>query len=579
MASSCLSPYPQIPDDILCLIFHDVAPLAATAEVPLGIDSYWQTYRRTSDINDIRSLIHVSQVCRQWRAVALGAAGLWSNIWVENDHWRYEMLTRTRDAPLMLIHLDDSKGISAMMPLISLLHRVKYLRLNIEPGDTQVLFDGPFSHSAPLLETFSLQLSHTTQHSSSQPPIPAIPHNLFASDTPRLRSLSIEGPFPPGSLLQSRILDNLTELRLSEMRCSIGLDIIWSAIYRIRNRLETLVLDNVLPYFSSDPSWPLDDGRACVVDLPKLTHLEISAQSHACASFMKQLKISPYAKVFYMITHTKYVDGRAVAEYFPSMLHAIPRMSTIQLRSLFFSVGCAEDYPDVPIFKCGAGRLIGPLRDEPKSFATGTQLTIHFDLVDVAPPEDEITIVYAMCDCLYLDSVQDAVLQQVGLAEPNRWIKLLGRLPGVERLVLRWKESLPILALLAGVLSSSAASEEWLQTFGATCPLPRLTTIYLLSWEFRETHVGNPLPLESTNAATVIMGDDDLRGEGEGEVGIPSLLLDALRRLASRSHVPHRRIGGGLVELQFVDCNITETQVQAFEGVVLKVWQDGEVSN
>ncbi|EIM89375.1 uncharacterized protein STEHIDRAFT_109572 [Stereum hirsutum FP-91666 SS1] len=572
MASSCLYPYPRIPDDILRLIFHDVAPLAAAAEIPVSIDGHWQTYQRTSDINDIRSLIHVSQVCQQWRAVALGAANLWSNIWVENDHWRYEMLTRTRDAPLMLIHLDDKKGISAMMPLISLLHRVKYLRLRVKRGDTPTLFNGPFSHSAPLLETFSLKLCNPS-------PVLDIPRNLFASDTPRLRSLCIEGRLSSKNLLQSRILDNLTELRLSRPGCSTGLDIVWSAIYRIRNRLETLVLHNVLPYFSSDPSWPLDAGRASVIDLPKLTHLEISAQSHACASFTKQLKISPHAKVFYAITHTEDVDGRAVAEYFPSMLHPIPRMSTIQLRSLFFSVGCAEDYPDVPVFKCGAGRLVGPLRDEPKSFATGTQLTIHFDLVDLAPAEDEFTIVYAICHCLYLDSVQDVVLQQVGLAEPNRWIKLLGRLTGVERLVLRSKESLPILALLAGVLSSSAASEEWLETFGATCPLPRLTTLYLLSWDFRETHVGNPLPLESMNAATVIVGDEDLLGEGEGEVGIPALLLDVLRRLASQSDPPHHRTGGGLAELQFVDCHITETQVQAFEGVVSKVCLDGEVSD
>lgn len=502
--------------------------------------------------------------------MALGAAGLWSNIWVENDHWRYEMLTRTREAPLILIHLDEREGISAMMPLVSLLHRVKYLRLRVEPGDTATLFDGPFSHSAPLLETFSFRVYNPS-------PVLDIPRNFFASDTPRLRSLCIEGPFSFENVLQSRILDNLTELRL--MGHHTGLDAIWSAIYRIRNRLETLVLDDVLPYFSSDPSWPPENGRACVIDLPKLTHLEISAQSHACASLTRQLKISPHAKVFYVVTHTENVDGRAVAEYFPSMLHPIPRMSTIQLRSLFFSVGCADDYPDVPVFKCGAGRLVGALRDNPKSFATGTQLTIHFDIVDLAPTEDEFTIVYAICDSLYLDSVQDVVLHQVGLADQDRWIKLLGRLQGVERLVLGSKESLPILALLSGVLSSSTASEEWLETFGATCPLPRLTALYLLSWDFRGTHVGSPLPLESINAPMVIMGDRDLRGQGEGEVGIPALLLDVLRRLASQSDVPHRGIGGGLVELQFVGCNITKTQVQAFESVVSKVWQDGEVAD
>lgn len=529
----------SLPPEILSLIFRHVAPPLGAGEIPVDIYRSFMVYNREKDLHDIQSVIRTSQVCQLWRSVALDNPKMWSNLWLENTHWRNEMLTRTHQAPLSLVRVSPEANISTLMTLASLSHRVEYLWVNARAGDMEELLNGALSHPTPLLSRLHLRL----------PPYPdprngvfvEIPFDFLGRDAPLLRSLCIQGVFGFDNLLRSPILRNLTELRLSQTgKCQETFDDIWRAITPIRHQLESLVLNDVLPFIPSRRVVPFDNGNACVIELPNLTHLEISGQIRGCCWLARRIKVSPDAVVFFDVVHEEMRDRKA-SEYAPRLLQPMPNISSLPLKSLYVFV---SSYHNCPTIKCGTGRLLGTPQSSDKVFATGAQLSIQFDLSETYlryyadRPEDDLTLHSLICDNLVLDHVQDFMIVQRGVAQPERWGKLLGRLGSVETLIFGWKDSLPILAFIVGLDSASSTTER-LHPSNSECLLPRLTTLVLDKWDFQD--------------------------------GVPSILMDGLRTLVDRRAAEADGIGFGLRELRLVGCQVAEGQIKELERVVEKV--------
>ncbi|EIM89374.1 uncharacterized protein STEHIDRAFT_155042 [Stereum hirsutum FP-91666 SS1] len=402
------------------------------------------------------------------------------------------------------------------------------------------LLNGAPSHPTPLLSRLHLRL----------PPYPDLRNAVFVEilfdflgrDAPLLRSLCIQGVFGFDNLLRSPILRNLTELRLSQTgRCQETFDDIWRAITPIRHQLETLVLDDVLPFIPSKRFVPFDNGNACVIELPNLTHLEISGQIRGCCWFARRIKVSPDAVVFCDVVHEEMLDRKA-SEYAPRLLQPMPNISSLPLKSLYVFV---SSYHNCPTIKCGTSRFLGVPQSSDKVFATGAQFTIAFDLsetyirYEADRPEDDLTLHSLICDHLVLDHVQDFVIVQRGVAQPERWGKLLGRLGSLETLILGWKDPLPILAFISGLDSASSIKERLHPSYPEGL-LPRLTTLVLAKWDFQD--------------------------------GVPSVLLDCLRTLVDRRSAEADDTGFGLRELRLVGCQVAGGQIETLERAVEKVF-------
>ncbi|KAG6810304.1 hypothetical protein H0H92_012481, partial [Tricholoma furcatifolium] len=96
---NALTPTCRIPSEVLACIFRQVACDAAA-----GVDT------NTYSLHWIKSISHI---CSHWREVALSTPTLWSTIDVDHSPtWAFEMLRRSRDAPLALLTTRKKEVIS-----------------------------------------------------------------------------------------------------------------------------------------------------------------------------------------------------------------------------------------------------------------------------------------------------------------------------------------------------------------------------------------------------------------------------------------------------------------------------------
>lgn len=219
----------QLPAEILASVFHHLLPV-------IEIRCYRSSSRdvRADIENGTLDLIAASHVCQRWRQVALEFSALWSIIWMNNTRWMNEMLDRSKDAALSIIHCDwedpyiiarpgterhlsnTRENINTILPHLFHTRQPKHLCLQVPFHGPHELFRDVLTLPAPYLEVIEISSMlpryHDPQSASS---VHIVSADFLGQHAPCLRHLTLEGPFSHDTLWRSPVLRGLNSLTLS----------------------------------------------------------------------------------------------------------------------------------------------------------------------------------------------------------------------------------------------------------------------------------------------------------------------------------------------------------------------------
>lgn len=190
-----LRPIHKLSPDILALIFLG---LAEDQEHPLS--SQFGSF----------SWSYIAHVCHSWRTIALGCAGLWTQLSTRYPDAAVACLERSGDAPLsFVVHsratTSDSKElIDRVLPHMCRVRHlyVPWLHVYDESGNVSALISSLLDAPAPQLETFYVFRVRDEGICFALP-------TVFGGNTPRLRILKLAYTYP---LMGRLSFGNLQEL-------------------------------------------------------------------------------------------------------------------------------------------------------------------------------------------------------------------------------------------------------------------------------------------------------------------------------------------------------------------------------
>ena len=167
----------QLPPELLLQIF---------LEIP---QDYWDEVREKAP-----PCCSVSQVCRQWRAIAVGSGRLWNRIPHHSLSWTRECLIRSNNSCIevdtWILTPEEKEERRSLMLIYSELSRVSKLKIatatNYDDSHELIneLFAGLSMQPAPKLRELDLSISDDVDDDR---PLIVLPRRLFQSQ--KLRSL------------------------------------------------------------------------------------------------------------------------------------------------------------------------------------------------------------------------------------------------------------------------------------------------------------------------------------------------------------------------------------------------------
>ncbi|OJT15602.1 hypothetical protein TRAPUB_5930 [Trametes pubescens] len=172
---NAIAPVSSLPPELAGLVFEFVKGHDERVEVEGGAPL---TAKKTARTN----LIHITHVCRTWRAVALASPSLWADILVDDHTSRFPsadtFLSRSQTMPLYL-HVSQMRGtnLARFLQGNSVASRIRRLDLSWD-----LFHDTPATHielDAPLLECLTVVASRALR-----------PINLVISNA-RLKALAV----------------------------------------------------------------------------------------------------------------------------------------------------------------------------------------------------------------------------------------------------------------------------------------------------------------------------------------------------------------------------------------------------
>ncbi|TFY71001.1 hypothetical protein EVG20_g1988 [Dentipellis fragilis] len=238
----------RLPEEMLARIFEESAPIVSPGR----------------SANFPTALIHITQVCRHWRLIALRYPRIWTHIPSVSAPWRSEFISRSRELPLYVyIKLIESKD---MRPLHDMpVHRLK--ELTIHHGRTRVmdLESAPHCRPAPLLEVLDISTVLSNAAFAGPP---------FGGDVPRLQVFSAKKFHPDWTWLRN--LHTITHLTID-----------WNSF---RNKIPLSQLLDVLAGFPKLIDLNLD----CVLPSPRLPDVDADSIRHVVFPYLQTLHLGGY---------------------------------------------------------------------------------------------------------------------------------------------------------------------------------------------------------------------------------------------------------------------------------------------
>jgi hypothetical protein len=394
------------------------------------------------------SWISSTQVCRQWRAVALDFPALWSKILFVHPELAESMIRLSKDAPLTVkavVH--GTEFIDAISKIFAQSHRLRTLDLS---GFASPAFISAFTTPAPVLKNLVL----------SPPPnvTVTLPTGFLQGQAPLLHSVEVRhlapqmwGKLPLGP--------NLTTLELSSASPgSQGLspkEILISL--RRMPLLQTLSLVDILPL---DPEGYPQAGQTNFppLPLPALRTIELSDGIVPITAFLGAIDIPREATVRIKLLRA-IQETRCVEDFFANLVTSWVQKLQADIKGLIVS----EDYnysrydgsPRTLIVQCF-------FRCPPVQDSDPSQLTISF--LDPRPRVQE----YLATLNQYLDLYSVSYLMVEGRS--GRLVSIFSHLRNLEMIALR---NTPVHGFL-----------EALEDTSKQLPFPGLSTLDLLDIDF-----------------------------------------------------------------------------------------------
>ena len=279
------------------------------------------------------SWLHVTQVCHQWREIALNHLPFWTHVDLTNLTLAgvAGTLDRAKGAPLYLeaiIPIDrwDYARINAFTrELQARVSQICHLSINADPFDLLSVFEG-LSLPAPTLEYLSL-----SQPDEPEDSFAVLPHTLFGGVTPRLSSLKLHDVDINWKL---PFLNSLKYLEIRAPSATAWANPDWLNALRDMPQLEKLVLHSVSVMANPAQSTL---GIQWSALLPSLTHMDISAVAGNCAIILACLFLPALSRLCVTL-HSHSVRGSDIPGTFPFLLrHAHGPQDSEPLQSVLIS--------------------------------------------------------------------------------------------------------------------------------------------------------------------------------------------------------------------------------------------------
>ncbi|KAK7051895.1 F-box domain-containing protein [Favolaschia claudopus] len=209
---------------------------------------------------------HLTQICRQWREIALSTPALWSAIMPSNTQPDLAALwcARSGSCPLSIQAVDAGPGLNALVP-----HRDRWehLVLGITHSPPAVI-DGPM----PLLHSLMLSANRAIYWSSSP---------IKVRDVPLLRMLSLYNFYCPNITVRWAQLTTLNLNGISPEE--------WAPVLRQALRLVHLFID----LWDDSRVGPMTD-----IKLPRLESLTFAEKSHRGKDFLQYFVVSALRQLY-----------------------------------------------------------------------------------------------------------------------------------------------------------------------------------------------------------------------------------------------------------------------------------------
>ncbi|KAK1226786.1 hypothetical protein PQX77_010223 [Marasmius sp. AFHP31] len=408
-----------------------------------------------------------SQVCHDWRELALNTPTLWTKPDLTWPLWAKEMLRRSKDAPLDISnrassgfsrYYVDGEYQEAMLEALSNAPRIAKLSLYPHVGVDELLqsLDKP----APILRTLSLRW----YDGFDEPPIP---EHLLGDHAPSLRELTIEGCH---SRHAYSLMNNLTSLSLrphdNPPRNPCTLCPTTSQLLEVLGSMPGL---QVLTLFNSISS--LDPGTApypSVVELPRLQALHLVFPVSQCTNVLSSITFLESASI-----NLSYPAKGTEDDYIP----LFSRLSRLYLKSSIRSFaltghGGTITGGDPPLLSIKAW-----YKDEPDS-EMEPDIGLHLSLHD--HPSD--TFIRAAARVLPLADLESLTLDSINLL-PSTLVDCFGSLKRLS--------SIRILHPEIGINLTEALGQGSVEDMTHLVPFLSVETIEMRGVDFRCLIIGD----------------------------------------------------------------------------------------
>ncbi|KIK61738.1 hypothetical protein GYMLUDRAFT_243417 [Collybiopsis luxurians FD-317 M1] len=275
-----MAPISKLPAEILCTIFmfcNTPEPVNTYA----AVDLRWRW-------------ITVTHISRLWRSIAMNCPALWSRPEFTKTEWAYEMIKRSKMAPLTIEVTSNywltPRVVDAVSEGLKHLDRINEIRLTASRDNMDKLLSG-ISQPAPFLRTLYLDIGRSDYYYHSRAEPYTLPHHFLGDGveegtrdgTVRLTHIELTRCH---LRWDSTLLSNLSYLKVHNPGPPAPtLDQFIGALAKMP-QLEILDLENTLPAnadtaFSEKPR----------VNLPRLRKLRVVGALEECAIFLDHVSV------------------------------------------------------------------------------------------------------------------------------------------------------------------------------------------------------------------------------------------------------------------------------------------------
>jgi hypothetical protein len=476
-----LAPISRLPAEILCAVFMFCSVPEPLTPASFGsVDTRWRW-------------IIVTHTSRLWRSIALSCPALWSKPEFTKTEWAYEMIRRSKMAPLTIQVSSNywltPRVVDAVSEGLKHLSRISEINLAASRDNMDKLLSS-INHPAPFLRTLFLDIGRSDYyyHSRSEPYI--LPEDFLSGDAPRLSHIELVRCH---LRWDSPLLANLSYLKVNHPGPPAPtLDQLISALAGMP-QLEILDLENTLPTSTNTESIQKPE-----VGLPRLRKLRAVGALDECAIFFDHVSV-PSSATIHVVARCFESPSQtlglvnAMSQRLPVARDSgqnVPAIKSLMVQSVGIGTGIVVEAWNSSSNSKNKSSVVIPSSERAvtlNTFASPTSigwLKLEFSWQATVKKQLHDDVVVAVCDPLPLAQLRTLHVRNwyhESVDSPT-FAKMFGSLPKVNTLTVEGNSAYGFVNALSQAripdgMSSSSPSRPAL-------PFPALRTLKLLDADF-----------------------------------------------------------------------------------------------